>query len=66
MIHWQQQKELFYIFFYLWYLTEWFIKLFKHGKKTYKQIGFEQEANFGENDERYWIERKPYAWTLYL
>ena len=57
---------MFYIFFYLWYLTEWIVKWFKHGKEAYDNLSFEKEAEFGETDERYHLDRKPYAWLLYL
>jgi len=66
LIHWRQQREMFFIFFYLWYLVEWFTKIFKYGGQAYSNLSFEKEANFGEDNERYWIERKPYAWLLYL
>jgi hypothetical protein len=65
-IHWSQQMEMFIVFFYLWYLTEWFIKLFKYGKKSYKNLSFEREARFGDDDPDYLVTRKPYAWLLYL
>lgn len=66
-VHWQQQKEMFYIFFYLWYLIEWIVKSFKYGtRKAYNNLSFEREANFGENKDCYSVERKPYAWLLYL
>ena len=32
-IHTAQMKELLYVGFYLWYIIEWFIKLFISGKK---------------------------------
>ena len=33
-IHTEQMKEMLYIFFYLWYLIEWIVKLFIYGKKS--------------------------------
>ena len=65
-VHWYQQREMLFIFFYLWYLVEWLIKSFKYGKKAYKNISFEREANFGEDKDYYAIDRKPYSWRHYL
>lgn len=59
-IHWQQQTEMLYIFFYLWYVIEWTIKLFKYKRQAYMNISFEREAYaMPEN-------RKPYNWIKYL
>ena len=43
-IHTAQMKELLYIFFYIIYVIEWLILLFKYGKKAYRNISFEKEA----------------------
>jgi len=61
-IHWQQQLEILIIFFYLWYIIEWFIKLFKHGSDTYYTISFEREAYENDNDLNYCETRKHFAW----
>lgn len=59
-IHVQQQKELLLIFFYVIYLLEWLINLFRYGgKKAYYMISFEREAYAHENDENY--KRKHFA-----
>ena len=34
-IHWKQQIEMLGIFFYLWYLIEWIVKIFIYGKQAY-------------------------------
>jgi hypothetical protein len=65
-IHWTQQMEMLIVFFYLWYLFEWLIKLSKYGKETYRNLSFEREAKHGEMLDYYEIERKPYAWIHYL
>ena len=57
-IHWRQQCEALIIFFYLWYLIEWFIKLFKYGGQAYVNISFERAAYAGDD--------KPYSWRKYL
>lgn len=65
-IHWKQQLEMGIIFFYIWYLLEWFIKLFIYGKKAYYNISFEREANAYENDFNYLKTRKTYSWIHYI
>lgn len=64
-IHTKQMKELLYIFFYLWYGIEYFIRLFQHGDE-YRSISFEREAYDNEKNENYLAERKPYAWWKYV
>ena len=65
-IHIRQQEEMFVIPFYICYIVEWFIKLFKYGKDAYKNISFEREAHIHENDLDYLKNRKKYDWVKYL
>lgn len=65
-IHWEQQKELIGIIFYILYGLEWFIKLFIYGKKAYENLSFEREANLYEDDMEYLINRKRYTWINYI
>ena len=67
-IHLQQQKEMFIIFFYLFYGLEWFIKLLKYKTKhsAYLNISFEREAYQNENNINYLKTRKPWAFLNYL
>lgn len=58
-------KEMLYIFFYLWYLIEWLIRLFGKGN-AYRKISFEKEAYNNENDETYLTKRKHYNWLKEL
>lgn len=58
-IHWQQQKEMLIIPFYLWYVVEWMIK-------GYREISFEREAYLHEHNLNYLKTRKCYAWVKYL
>ena len=55
MIHTAQMKELFYIFFYLWYIIEWLILIFKYknARTAYRNIRFEKEAYDHERDLNY-------------
>lgn len=48
-IHKRQQQHLLYIFFYIWYVIEWFIRIFVNGK-AYRNICFEREAYNNEDD----------------
>ena len=41
--HTKQQNDLLGIFFYVWYVIEWFFKLFTEGK-AYRELCFEREA----------------------
>lgn len=45
--HTKQQNDLLGIFFYIWYVIEWFIKLFTEGK-AYREVCFEREARANE------------------
>ena len=64
-IHTAQMKEMLYIFFYLWYIFEWIIRLFLKGN-AYKNISFEREAYSNEDDVIYLESRKRFAWIKYL
>lgn len=72
-IHSKQIFEMLVIFFYIWYIIEWFIKLFKYGDSdedgrgdAYHNISFEREAYDNEKDLEYLNKRKPYSWWYYL
>ena len=65
-IHTEQMKELWYVFFYIYYFLEWVLRGF-----NYRAISFEREASDHDWDWDYlepgnaWS-RKPYAWREYL
>lgn len=61
-IHTAQMKELLYIGFYIWYLIEWLVLLFKHKDfhTAYKNIRFEKEAYDHERDFTYLTYRPKY------
>ena len=64
-IHWKQQVEMLVLFFYLWYVIEYLIRLL--GKSNaYMNICFEREAYANEDDVEYLNKRKPYSWVKYL
>jgi hypothetical protein len=66
MIHWKQQLEMLIIFFYLWYLIEWLIRLPVNGRKAYVSLSFEQEAYGNESNYDYLKTRKPFSWFKYV
>lgn len=64
-IHTEQMKEMLYVFFYLWYVIEWIIRLFMKGN-AYRNISFEREAYDNESNLDYLNTRKRYFWFSYL
>lgn len=58
-------KEMLYVFFYLWYVIEWLIRLFGKGN-AYRNISFEQEAYSNDDNMKYLDIRKHYAWFKYI
>ena len=64
-IHTAQMKEMLYIFFYLWYVVEWIIRLFMKGN-AYRNISFEKEAYSNEKDLGYLDNRKWFAWIKHI
>lgn len=65
-IHWQQQLEMLIIFFYLWYLLEFIIRIFVNGKQAYMSLSFEREAHANQYDLNYLDNRKAYSWLKYV
>lgn len=64
-IHTEQMKELLFVLFYLWYVIEWFIRLFKEGN-AYMNISFENEAYFNQENLDYINERKRFSFLDYM
>lgn len=67
-IHYEQEKELGFIPFYLLYGLEYLIKLsiYRNHKKAYRGISFEQEAYSNESNLDYIKNRKHYSWLKYV
>lgn len=66
-IHIKQQMELLILPFYIWYFTEFFIKMFKYGFfYAYENISFEREAYSNELSEDYLDNRKLWSFLKYL
>lgn len=64
-IHIKQQQELLVVPFYIWYLTEWFIRLFFKGN-AYRNISFEREAYSNQDNLNYLKTRKWYSFLKYI
>ncbi|SFI53026.1 hypothetical protein [Halpernia frigidisoli] len=67
-IHLRQQLEMFIVFFYLWYVLEYYYLLikFKNPYFAYQNISFEREAYSKEYDLNYLKTRKFWNFTKYL
>ena len=67
-IHSHQIKELLFVGFYVWYLTEWFLRLIycRSFKKAYNAICFEKEAFNHDTNFEYLDSRKRFAFLRYL
>jgi len=63
-IHTSQIKEMLYVFFYVWYVIEWFIRL-PFGN-AYRNISFEREAYANDDNSTYLETRKRFAFVKYL
>ena len=64
-IHTAQMKEMLYIFFYLWYVVEWLIRLFMKGN-AYRNISFEREAYKHQNELDYANLRNRFEWLKHI
>lgn len=67
-IHSAQIKELLYIFFYMWYVIEWMIRLIRYrdSYKAYRSLSFEREAYANDRNLTYLENRKPFSFLKYL
>lgn len=65
-IHARQQLEMGIILFYLWYLVEWIVNIFRYGEFAYRMISFEREAYMNEDNQDYLQFRKFWEFTNYL
>lgn len=64
-IHSAQQREMLFIFFYLFYVAEWLVRLPMRGN-AYRNISFEREAYENQRNLDYLKNRRHYAWRKYL
>jgi hypothetical protein len=55
-----------FLFFYLWYVIEWFIRIFINGSKAYKSLCFEREAYQNDDNLDYLKTRKRFSFLKYI
>lgn len=67
-IHYEQEKELGYVGFYLLYILEYLYKRvkYKNAYKAYYEVSFEQEAYDNQHDLNYITNRIKFSWLKYL
>ena len=67
LIHYEQQKELYLIGFYVLYVYDYIKGVLKYQDKeqAYRNIRFEQEAYLNDNDLGYISKRKRNSWKKY-
>lgn len=67
-IHTLQQREMLFLFFYLWYVLEWIFRVIQYRSfnKGYYHISFEEEAYTNQRNLIYDQERHRFAWWKYL
>lgn len=67
-IHTCQMREMLFIGFYLWYVTEWFVRLLMclDAKRAYYSISFEEEAYKYQEDVSYLERRRKYEWLMMM
>lgn len=67
-IHLKQQIELLVVFFYLWYVIEFVVRLiiYNNWNNAYRNISFEQEAYSNESNLRYIKKRPRWAFLNYI
>ena len=55
-----------FLFFYLWYVIEWFIRIFINGRKAYISLSFEREAYGNADNMDYLKTRKFFSHLKYM
>jgi len=67
-IHLQQQKEMLWVLFFIWYLIEYTVKLIKYKEPmiAYQNLSFERESYTNEYDKNYLDNRKFWNFIKYL
>lgn len=67
-IHARQQIEMLWVFFFLWYVTEYLVRLLicRSHRKAYLSLSHEREAYHHAGDPGYLLTRRPFAWFTYL
>lgn len=68
LIHSRQQREMLYVFFFLWYFVEWLMRLcyYRNALAAYRNISFEREAYARMYITDYLQHRQCFAWKEFL
>lgn len=68
LIHARQQREMLWLFFFLWYALEFMIRWIQHRDRfaAYRALSHEKEAYQNEHISGYLSNRKNYAWIKCL
>lgn len=66
-IHYEQEKELWFIGFYLLYIIDFALTMlyFWNWRKAYRNVAFEREAHDRQHDVQYLQHRQRFAWLKY-
>ncbi|MBP1676845.1 MAG: hypothetical protein H6Q20_1404 [Bacteroidetes bacterium] len=65
-IHTAQIIELGFIFFYLFYIVEWLVRLIRFKNRAYRNISFEREAYTNQTNMNYLDSRKHYSFLKWM
>lgn len=67
-IHTAQQRELLFIFFYIFYVVEYLVRLviYRSHHKAYMNISFEREAYSYGHELSYLSRRRNFAWIKHI
>ena len=67
-IHTEQQREMLFVGFFLWYAVEWIVRLviYRDSYRAYRNISFEREAYLYQHVKGYTRQRRHYAWGKFL
>lgn len=67
-IHLRQQLETGFVLFYIWYLTEYLLRLlsYRNHHLAYRNISFEREAFGHEAEPGYLVQRSFWAFLRYI
>ncbi len=67
-IHIRQQAELLVLPFFILYFAEYIFRVlqYRNSQRAYRNISFEREAYYNEDDLNYLKKRKPWSFIKYL
>lgn len=67
-IHFKQQIEMLWVFFFFWYGIEYLVRLlqYKNSYRAYRNISFEREAYQNEKNTAYLSSRRRFAFLSYI